>query len=121
MAKLLAFDADFLLQLFQKRFVVLADRLDEARDQQFTGRLRPFQETGYEVARQFVLPLTTRKAWCIDERAFRFASVQQSFLEEPVKRRHDGGVGKRTAKALRDVADVALAAGPQQLHEGHFE
>jgi len=76
---------------------VFADGIEQARKQEFSGRIGASEETGYQIPRSSAFPFLTGKTRRIDKRAIRFVAVQETFFEEAVKRGHYGGVSEGPA------------------------
>ena len=100
---------------------MLAHGVDQARNQQIAGGLRTREETVHEIAGALLIPFQAGPTLRVQERPFGFAPLEETFFEEAVERGHHGGVCKWSHKLVRDVADVAFAARPENVHDLDLE
>jgi len=100
---------------------VLAHGVDQARNQQIAGGLRTREETVHEIAGALLIPFLAGPTLRVQERPFGFAPLEEAFLEEAVEGGHHGGVRERALEPVGDVADVAFAACPEEVHDLDFE
>ena len=93
------------------------DGIDEAGDQQVAGRIGSSEETGDPLIGQSSIPLVAGQKRGVNESALDLAAIENIFLEETVESGHESGVGERPGERAGDVADVALALRPKNLHD----
>src|SRR5581483_5266975 len=90
------------LQFVEQRTVLLGHRVDER-------------------GQHGVLDLLLGCDGAVDERTAHLTSVQQTFLEEPVHRRHHCRIGDRRAQLFACVSYTDLGALPRQAHHAALE
>ena len=112
---------DLLFQLVQERFIVKADCLHQAGNQQVAGRFGCRQEIRHEIARALALPLRTVQGRRVDEGAIEFAPLEQTLFEQPVESGHHGGVCQGAVQAIDHISHIAFAVRPHDLHYGDFQ
>ena len=95
---------------------MFADGFEQAGKKEFAGRTWTRQKAGDQIPGSSALPFLMRKMRRIDEGAVGLVAVQKTLLEESVERRHDRGVGERTAQLGDDVSDAAFPVGPEDFH-----
>jgi len=95
---------------------MLADSIEERREQQLARGVWPGKETGKNAFRSPVFPFLAGQARGIKKCAIRHTTLQQTFLVEAVESGHYGGVSERTIQLLNHIANVALSTRPEDLH-----
>ena len=113
--------ADFSLEILQQKIVLLADGVDEARDEEIARRTGAGKEVGDKVAGAAVLPFMEREARRVEESPAALAAVEQIFLVKPLEGGHDRSVGERAAYVREDATHAALPRLPENLHDFDFE
>src|SRR4029077_5454486 len=83
--------------------------------------MRPGKKSRENIFRSAALPLLARETRGIKKCAFWHAAIEQTLFIEAVKRGHYRGVRERTIQVLSNIAHVALAARPQNLHQFELE
>src|SRR5262249_15306720 len=117
----LASRSDLGFHLVEKGFIVLADRVYQAGDQQLARGSGRSQQARDQVARPHLFELQPRDSGRIIVRALHFAPVQQTLLEETVDGGHHRGVRQRPRQFLSDVVYLAFALHPENFHHGDLE
>ena len=100
---------------------MFADGIEQARKQEFAGRIGAREKTGHQIPRSSAFPFLTGKTRRINKGTIGFMAVQKALFEEPVERGHHCGVRERTVQLGDNVADTAFAARPENFHQFEFE
>ncbi len=100
---------------------MLADRVDEARDEQVTGGLRPGKKNAHKIAGALLIQFLPGPTLRIQECPLGFPPLQEALFKQPVERGHHRGVSEGPLELSGDFTDVALAAGPEYVHDLNFE
>jgi hypothetical protein len=95
-------------KIVEEARVVFAYGVYEMRYEKITGGLR-----GVTKGRESRRRLMSGNARDVSERSIRHVTIKQTFLEEAIKGGHDGGVGERSIKIDKDIANRALTAAPE--------
>ncbi len=100
---------------------MFADRVEQARKQEFARRIGARQETGNQIPRASAFPFLMGKTRRIDESAIGFVAVEKAFLKQAIESGHHRGVSQWPAQLRDDIADAACSVGPENLHELEFK
>jgi hypothetical protein len=119
--KFSAFTPNLSFEFREKFLIVLANSVHKTGNQQVMTRLWDGQKSGDEFAGTGALPFGASEPRGINEGSRFTSTIEKPFFVQTIECGHDRRVGQRTRKFIDNVANVAVAAGPQNFHDAFFK
>ena len=87
---------------------MFADGIEQARKQEFAGKIGARQKACHQISRASALPFLMGETRRIEEGAIGFVAVQKAFFKKAIEGGHYRGVREGPAEFGDDVTDAAL-------------